>query len=102
MAEPTGGKILIVEDDRNLSDTLKYNLCKEGYEVKTAIDGTEALTVARGEKPDLIILDIMLPRISGFEVCRILRKEMTVPILMLTAKALSDSHSITSSRGGSG
>ena len=80
-------KILVVEDDRNLSDTLKYNLRKEGYEVVTAVDGAEALDVARREKPDLIILDLMLPKVSGFEVCRILRKEMTVPILMLTAKA---------------
>jgi two-component system OmpR family response regulator len=79
-------KILIVEDDRNLLDTLKYNLRKEGYEVVTAVDGVEALDIARREKPDLIILDIMLPKLSGFEVCRILRKEMTIPILMLTAK----------------
>jgi len=79
-------KILIVEDDRNLLDTLKYNLRKEGYDVVTAVDGAEALDIARREKPDLIILDIMLPKVSGFEVCRILRKEMIVPILMLTAK----------------
>jgi two-component system OmpR family response regulator len=79
-------KILIVEDDRNLLDILKYNLRKEGYNAVTAIDGAEALDVARREKPDLIILDVMLPKLSGFEVCRILRKEMTVPILMLTAK----------------
>jgi len=79
-------KILIVEDDRNLLDTLKYNLRKEGYNAVAAFDGAEALDVARQEKPDLIILDIMLPKLSGFEVCRILRKEMTVPILMLTAK----------------
>lgn len=79
-------KILIVEDDRNLSDTLKYNLRKEGYDVVTVADGAEALDIARREKPNLVILDIMLPKISGFEVCRILRKEMTVPILMLTAK----------------
>jgi two-component system OmpR family response regulator len=80
-------KILVVEDDRNLSDTLKYNLHKEGYDVVTAVDGAEALDVARREKPDLIILDLMLPKVSGFEVCRILRKEMIVPILILTAKA---------------
>jgi DNA-binding response OmpR family regulator len=79
-------KILIVEDDRNLLDTLKYNLRKEGHEVVTAVDGAEALDVARRKKPDLIILDIMLPKLSGFEVCRILRKETTTPILMLTAK----------------
>jgi len=86
MAEATNDKILIVEDDRNLLDTLKYNLRKEGYEVISAVDGAEALDVARRQKPDLIILDIMLPKLSGFEVCRILRKEMIVPILMLTAK----------------
>jgi two-component system OmpR family response regulator len=79
-------KILIVEDDRNLLDTLKYNLRKEGYNAVAAFDGAEALDVTRREKPDLIILDIMLPKLSGFEVCRILRKEMTIPILMLTAK----------------
>jgi two-component system OmpR family response regulator len=80
------GKILIVEDDQNLLATLKYNLLNEGYEVVTAIDGVQALDIARSEKPELIILDVMLPKLSGFEVCRILRKEMTVPILMLTAK----------------
>jgi len=79
-------KILVVEDDANLQETLKYNLHKEGYDVATASDGEQALEVARKEKPALIILDIMLPKLNGFEVCRILRKEMTVPILMLTAK----------------
>ncbi len=79
-------KILIVEDDRNLLDSLKYNLRKEGYNVVTAVDGAEALDVARREKPDLLVLDIMLPKMSGFEVCRILRQEMSVPVLMLTAK----------------
>jgi DNA-binding response OmpR family regulator len=81
------GKILIVEDDPNLLETLKYNLKKESYDVATAIDGEQALEIARREKPDLILLDIMLPKISGFEVCRILRNEMTSPIVMLTAKA---------------
>jgi two-component system OmpR family response regulator len=80
-------KILVVEDDLNLLETLKYNLHKEGYDVVTASDGEQALEVARQEKPAVIILDVMLPRMSGFEVCRILRKEMTVPILILTAKA---------------
>ena len=81
------GKILIVEDDRTLLDVLKYNLTKEGHDVVTASDGVEALDVARNKKPDLIVLDVMLPKLDGFEVCRILRSEMTVPILMLTAKA---------------
>jgi two-component system OmpR family response regulator len=79
-------KILVVEDDRNLLATLKYNLEKESYNVVAAVDGTEAVEIARSEKPALIILDVMLPELNGFEVCRILRKEMTVPILMLTAK----------------
>lgn len=79
-------KILIVDDDKNILDVLKYNLVKEGYTVATAEDGIKALELARQEKPDLIILDIMLPGLDGLEVCRILRKEMAVPILMLTAK----------------
>ena len=83
----TGSKILVVEDDPNLLGALKYNLQKEGYGVATAADGAEAIETARREKPDLVILDLMLPKMSGFEVCRILRKDMTVPIFMLTAKA---------------
>lgn len=79
-------KILVVEDDRNLLDTLKYNLQKEGYKVVTAGDGAEAIAIARSEKPSLIILDIMLPKMDGFEVCRILRQETSTPIIMLTAK----------------
>lgn len=79
-------KILVVEDDRTLLDVLSYNLKKEGYEILTAGDGVSALEMARKNKPDLVILDIMLPSLDGFEVCRILRKEMTLPILMLTAK----------------
>lgn len=82
----TGSKILIVEDDRTLLDVLKYNLDREGYQVITAADGVQALEIARAEKPALIILDIMLPQLDGFEVCRILRQEMTMPILMLTAR----------------
>ena len=79
-------KILVVEDDKTLLDVLKYNLVKEGYDAITATDGVQALEVAKREEPELVILDIMLPKLSGFEVCRILRQEMTVPILMLTAK----------------
>lgn len=79
-------KVLVVEDDASLLTTLKYNLQKDGYSVTTAIDGPEALEVARKERPDLIVLDVMLPGLSGYEVCRILRKETIVPILMLTAK----------------
>lgn len=80
-------KILVVEDDLTLMETLEYNLVRQGYEVLTAADGWLALEVARKERPDLIVLDIMLPGLDGLEVCRILRKEMSVPILMLTARA---------------
>jgi two-component system OmpR family response regulator len=80
-------KVLVVEDDGTLSEVIKYNLTKQGYEVSTAADGEEGLEIARCERPDLIVLDILLPKLDGLEVCRILRKEMTVPILMLTAKA---------------
>jgi two-component system OmpR family response regulator len=78
--------ILIVEDDKTLLDVLTYNFAKEGYRVLTASDGVEALGVARKEHPDVIVLDVMLPQMSGFEVCRVLRKEMSTPILMLTAR----------------
>jgi len=79
-------KVLVVEDEPALVETLQYNLLKEGYQVAVATDGIAALEVARSEKPDLILLDIMLPRLDGLEVCRILRREMNVPILMLTAR----------------
>jgi len=82
----TGRTILVVEDDKALIDVLRYNFTKEGYSVITALDGSQALEVARRSQPDVILLDVMLPKMDGFEVCRILRKEMTVPILMLTAK----------------
>ena len=79
-------KVLVVDDDKNLLDVIKYNLVNEGYSVILAENGTQAVEIARQEKLDLIILDVMLPGIDGFEVCRILRKEMSVPILILSAK----------------
>lgn len=79
-------KILVVDDERNIVELLKFNLEKEGYEVVVAYDGIEAVKLAKDEKPDLIILDIMLPGQGGLEVCRQLRKEMKTPILMATAK----------------
>ena len=79
-------KILIVEDEIALQETLAYNLKKEGYIVETVGDGRSALEAARKLKPDLIVLDIMLPEMDGFEVARTLRKEMTTGILMLTAR----------------
>ncbi len=80
-------RILVVEDEQNISETLRYNLTREGYEVSQAATGTAALELARERRPDLILLDLMLPEMSGLEVCRVLRTEMTTPILMLTAKA---------------
>lgn len=79
-------KILIVEDEISLQETLAYNLKKEGYIVETVGDGRAALEAARRLKPDLIVLDIMLPEMDGFEVARILRKELSSAILMLTAR----------------
>ncbi len=78
--------ILVVEDEPSLQETLVYNLEKQGYTVEAAGDGRSALDAARRLKPDLIVLDIMLPKLDGFEVTKILRREMTVPILMLTAR----------------
>jgi DNA-binding response OmpR family regulator len=80
-------KVLVVEDEPTLLETLEYNLTRQGYEVYTAADGLTALEVAQQQRPDVIVLDVMLPGIDGFEVCRILRREMNVPILMLTARA---------------
>jgi len=79
-------KVLVVEDEPTLLETLEYNLTRQGYQVFTATDGRKALEVARRERPDIVLLDIMLPGLDGFEVCRILRQEMTVPVLMLTAR----------------
>ncbi|HUV15467.1 MAG TPA: response regulator [Pelolinea sp.] len=79
-------RILIVEDELTLQETLAYNLKHQGYGVDTAGDGPTAIEKANQLKPDLILLDIMLPVMDGFEVCRIIRKSMTVPILMLTAR----------------
>lgn len=79
-------KILVVEDEISLVETLEYSLRKQGYDVVTATTGPQALEQARLHRPDLIILDIMLPGLDGFEICRILRKEMNAPIMMLTAR----------------
>ena len=78
--------ILVVDDEPTLVATLKYNLERESFRVLEAADGEAALEAARAGNPDLIVLDLMLPGLSGLEVCRILRKETKVPIIMLTAK----------------
>jgi two-component system response regulator VicR len=79
-------KILIVDDEPPIVDVLSYNLRQANYEVVVARDGEQALDLARREQPDLVILDLMLPRLDGLEVCRILRRERDVPIIMLTAR----------------
>ena len=79
-------KILVVEDDAAIREALSYNLNREGYEVESAGDGAQAIKTARSSKPDLIVLDLMLPELDGFDVTRTLRKESSVPILMLTAR----------------
>jgi two-component system response regulator VicR len=78
-------KILIVDDEPPIVDVLSYNLKRANYDVIIARDGEQALAQARRERPDLIILDLMLPRLDGLEVCRTLRRERDVPIIMLTA-----------------
>ena len=80
-------KILIIEDEQHIVDILKFNLQKEGYETIEALDGATGLELAINEKPNLILLDVMLPQMDGFEVCRKIREEhMQVPIIMLTAR----------------
>jgi two-component system, OmpR family, response regulator VicR len=79
-------KILVVDDEKPIADILQFNLKKEGYEVHCAYDGNEALTMVEEIQPDLILLDIMLPLKDGMEVCREVRKEYEMPIIMLTAK----------------
>ncbi|MEL7637361.1 MAG: response regulator transcription factor [Chloroflexi bacterium] len=79
-------KILVVDDEVSLQETLTYKLEKEGYQVEVAGDGLTALELARSTKPDLVILDVMLPGMDGFEVCRTLRQETNIPVLMLTAR----------------
>ena len=81
-----GKKILIVDDEKNIVDILKFNLKKEGFTTIEAFDGEQAVELALSENPDLILLDVMLPKMDGFTVCRKLRQSLTTPIIMLTAK----------------
>jgi two-component system, OmpR family, response regulator MprA len=81
------GRVLVVEDDADIADVLRRSLRQEGYSVRTAVDGVEALTLAADFMPDLVVLDLGLPRLDGMEVVRRLRVEGDVPILILTARA---------------
>ena len=78
---------MVVEDDSTLLGVIKYNLVKEGYTTITASDGEQAIEAAKKERPDIIMLDVMLPKMDGLEVCRIIRRDMDVPIIMLTARS---------------
>ena len=80
------GRVLVVEDDAEIADVLRRSLRQEGHEVRTAADGVEALDARRGFVPDLVVLDLGLPRLDGVEVCRRLRADSDVPILILTAR----------------
>lgn len=79
-------KILIVDDEKSISDIIKFNLLKDGYDVEVAEDGDEALKKVYMIQPDLILLDVMLPKLDGFQVCRKIRETFNTPIIMLTAK----------------
>jgi two-component system response regulator RegX3 len=80
------GRILIVEDEETLAETVRYNLEREGYSASIATDGSGGLQKFRDEQPDLVVLDLMLPEMSGLDVCRLIREESDVPIIILTAK----------------
>ncbi|MBC7526292.1 MAG: response regulator [Chthonomonadaceae bacterium] len=80
-------KVLVVDDETPIVEAVAYNLKKEGYSVLTANDAEQCLEIARRENPALVVLDVMLPSASGFDVCRMLRKHSDVPIIMLTARA---------------
>jgi two-component system alkaline phosphatase synthesis response regulator PhoP len=82
-----GKKVLVIDDDVKTVDLVKLYLTRDGYQVLTAYDGIEALRLARESHPDLVVLDLMLPDIDGLEVCRVLRHESDVPIIMLTARS---------------
>ncbi|MCH4891338.1 response regulator transcription factor [Acidaminobacter sp. JC074] len=79
-------KILVVDDEKSISDIIKFNLLKDGYDVEVAEDGDEALKKVYLIQPDLILLDVMLPKLDGFQVCRKIRESFNTPIIMLTAK----------------
>ena len=80
-------RVLVVEDDAAILETVAYNLGREGHDVITAADGVSGLQLSRETEPDLIVLDLMLPRMSGLDVCRVVREERPVPILVLTARS---------------
>jgi two-component system alkaline phosphatase synthesis response regulator PhoP len=89
-SDMSGKKVLVVDDDVKTVELVKLYLNRDGYRVLTAYDGNDALQIARESHPDLIVLDLMLPGMNGLEVCRTLRTESDVPIIMLTALTTDD------------
>ena len=83
MSDP---KILVVEDEENIREAVVYSLSQEGFDVYSANDGEDGLNKARTIMPDLVLLDVMLPKLDGFEVCRMIRKDLDLPVFMLSAK----------------
>ncbi len=81
-----GRTVLIVDDEKSIVDILSFNLRREGFETIAAYDGHEGLSIAQNRNPDLVLLDVMLPHLDGFEVCRRLRESSNIPIIMLTAR----------------
>ena len=82
-----GQTVLVVDDEQNIVNIIAFNLKKEGYEVLTAGDGEEAVEIVEKHQPDLILLDIMMPKMDGYEACRKIREKYNMPIIMLTARA---------------
>jgi len=79
-------KVLVVDDEQAIADIIKFNLIKEGYQVIVADDGEKAIDAVFSEQPDIVLLDVMLPKLDGFQVCRKIREKLSTPIIMLTAK----------------
>src|ERR1700709_2925122 len=96
----SGGRVLVVEDDADIADVLRRSLRNEGYEVRTSADGVEALDMAIGFVPDLVVLDLGLPGLDGIEVCRRLRPEGDGPVLILTARAETEARGTGLDSGG--
>jgi two-component system alkaline phosphatase synthesis response regulator PhoP len=95
-------KVLIVDDERDIVETLKFVIESEGIECLTAYDGEEALNLAKSEMPDLMVLDVMLPKINGYKICRLLKfdsKYKDIPILMITARSQEEDKAIGEETG---
>ena len=92
-------KILIVDDEKAIVDILNYNLSNEGYKTVEAYDGEQAIEMAEKEKPDLILLDVMLPKKDGFSVCKEIRQKNNIPIIMVTARSQLEDKAIGEETG---